>query len=181
MWCIPELDGTYVVRMEDVLDLYAEGLDPAHPVVCFDESPTQLIGEARQPIAAEPGKPERYDCEDRRNGTANLFVFVDAHRSWREVKVTDRRTAADFAHCMRDLADVHYADPWQVHVVPDNLSTHTAGVLYETFPAPEAHRLVQRPTRPGTPAGSTWWRSRFGVLRGQCLNRRIGNRATLAW
>jgi hypothetical protein len=102
MWCIPEVDGTYVARMEDVLNLYAEVPDPQRPVVCFDESPTQLIGETRQPIPAEPGQPESYDYEYRRNGTANLFVFVDAHRSWREVKVTEQRTAADFAHCMQE-------------------------------------------------------------------------------
>ena len=71
-------------RMEDVLDLYAEELDPSHPVVCFwTESPTQLIGEVREPIPAAPGQLERYDCEYRRNGTANLFVFLDAHRPWR--------------------------------------------------------------------------------------------------
>jgi len=80
MWCIPRVDGEYVARMEDVLDLYAEKPDPKHPVVCFDESPTQLIGEVRQPLPAAPGQPERYDCEYRRNGTANLFVFLDAHR-----------------------------------------------------------------------------------------------------
>jgi transposase len=79
MWCIPHGDGTYVARMEDVLDLYAEDADPKYPVVCFDESPTQLIGEVREPIPAEPGQPERYDCEYRRNGTANLFVFLDTH------------------------------------------------------------------------------------------------------
>src|ERR1700688_1449311 len=67
MWCIPEIDSSYVARMEDVLDLYAEAPDPRRPVVCFDESPTQLIGEARQPIPAAPGQLERYDCEYRRN------------------------------------------------------------------------------------------------------------------
>ena len=74
MWCIPKVDGEYVARMEDVLDLYAEAPDPERPVVCFDESPVQLIGEVRQPIPAEPGQLERYDCEYRRNGTVNLFV-----------------------------------------------------------------------------------------------------------
>src|SRR5580658_7809302 len=78
MWCIPKVDGEYVARMEDVLDLYAETPDPNRPVVCFDESPVQLIGEVRQPIPAEPGQLERYDCEYRRNGTVNLFVFLDA-------------------------------------------------------------------------------------------------------
>lgn len=106
MWCIPEVDGIYVARMEDVLDLYAEGHDPKRPVVCFDESPHQLIGEVRQPIPAELGQPERYDCEYRRNGTVNLFVFLDAHRPWRRVKVTEQRTAQDFAACMRDLVDL---------------------------------------------------------------------------
>ena len=74
MWCIPRIDGEYVARMEDVLDLYAQKADPKRPVVCFDESPTQLIGEARQPIPATPGQPGRYDCEYRRNGTANWQV-----------------------------------------------------------------------------------------------------------
>ena len=83
MWCIPEVDGTFVARMEDVLDLYAEPPDPKRPVVCFDESPTQLIGEVRQPIPAAPRQPRRYDYEYRRNGTVNLFVFLDAHKPWR--------------------------------------------------------------------------------------------------
>jgi transposase len=85
MWCIPQVDGEYVARMEDVLDLYAEEPDPKRPVVCFDESPSQLIGEVRQPIPAEPGQLERYDCEYKRNGTANLFIFLDIHRPWRKV------------------------------------------------------------------------------------------------
>ena len=144
MWCIPQVDGNYVARMEDVLDLYAEEADPRRPVVWFDESPTQLIGEVREPIPAAPGQPERYDCEYRRNGTANLFVFLDAHKLWRHVKVTDHRTARDFADCMPELADVHYPDADRIRVVMDNLSTHTAGALYEAFPAPEAHRVLQR-------------------------------------
>ena len=110
MWCIPKVDGEYVARMEDVLDLYAEAPDPERPVVCFDETPVQLIGEVRQPIPAEPGRLERYDYEYRRNGTVNLFVFLDAHRPWRKVKVTARRTAEDYAQCMRELVDVHYPE-----------------------------------------------------------------------
>src|ERR1700726_3771554 len=84
MWCIPRVDGEYVARMEDVLDLYAEAPDPKRPVVCFDESPVQLIGEVRQPIPAKPGRLERYDYEYRRNGTVNLFVLLDVHRPWRK-------------------------------------------------------------------------------------------------
>jgi transposase len=182
MWCIPHVDGAYVARMENVLDLYVETVDPARPVVCFDESPTQLIGEVRQPIPAEPGQPERYDCEYRRNGTANLFVFLDAHRSWRHVKVTKQRTAKDFAACMRDLVDTHYPKAELIRVVLDNLSTHTAGALYETFPAVEAHRILQRLEFHHTPKHASWLNMveiEIGVLRGQCLDRRIAERERL--
>lgn len=182
MWCIPQVDGTYVARMEDVLDLYAEEADPGCPVVCFDESPIQLIGEVREPIPAAPHQPERYDYEYRRNGTANLFVFVDAHRPWRHVKVTDHRTARDFAHCMRDLTDIHYPEADQIRVVLDNLSTHTPGALYDTFPAPEAHRILRRLEFHHTPKHASWLNMveiEIGVLRGQCLDRRIGEREVL--
>jgi transposase len=182
MWCIPQVDGTYVARMEDVLDLYAEAADPKRPVVCFDESPTQLIGDVRQPIPAMPGQLERYDCEYRRNGTANLFVFLDAHRPWRKVKVTDRRTIRDFAECMRDLVDVHYPKAERIRVVLDNLSTHSPGALYEAFPAPEAHRILRRLEFHYTPKHASWLNMveiEIGVLRSQCLDRRIGDRKTL--
>src|SRR5262245_478751 len=99
MWCIPQVDGEFVARMEDVLDLYAEQPDRTRPVVCFDESPTQLIGEVRQPIKAKPGQLERYDCEYKRNGTANLFIFLDVHRPWRKVKVNRQ----PHRHRLRDL------------------------------------------------------------------------------
>src|SRR6266568_1273469 len=173
MWCIPQIDGSYVARMEDVLDLYAEAPDPRRPVVCFDESPTQLIGEARQPIPAAPGQLERYDCEYRRNGTVNLFVFLDAHRSWRKVKVTDHRTARDFAHCMRELVDVHYPQADLLRVVLDKLSTHSAGALYEAFLAPEARRLLRRLEYHYVPKHASWLNMveiESGVPRSQCLD-----------
>jgi transposase len=182
MWCIPKVDGTYVARMEDVLDLYGEPADPKRPVVCFDETPTQLIGEVRQPVPARPGQPERYDYEYKRNGTANLFMFLDAHQPWRHVKVTGQRTAQDFAACMRDLADVHYPDAALIRVVQDNLSTHTAGALYEAFPAPEAHRILQRLEFHYTPKHASWLNMaeiEISVLHGQCLDRRIGERGVL--
>jgi len=182
MWCIPKVDGEYVARMEDVLDLYAEAPDPNRPVVCFDESPTQLIGEVRQPIAAKPGQLERYDCEYRRNGTVNLFVFLDAHRPWRRVKVTDRRANRDFAHCMRDLVDLHYPHAPMIRVVMDNLSTHSAGALYDAFPAPEARRLLKRLEFHHTPRHASWLNMveiEIGVLRSQCLDRRIDDKRQL--
>jgi transposase len=182
MWCIPQVDAEYVARMENVLDLYAEAPDPKHPVVCFDESPTQLIGEVREPIRARSGQIERYDCEYKRNGTANLFVFLDAHRPWRKVKVTDSRTAIDFAICMRELTDVDFPTAERIRVVVDNLSTHSAGALYQAFPACEARRVLRRLEFHYVPKHASWLNMveiEIGVLRGQCLDRRIATRAQL--
>ena len=179
MWCIPKVDAEYVARMEDVLDLYGETPDPRRPVVCFDESPNQLIGEVRAPIPAEPGQPERYDYEYRRNGTLNLFVFLDAHRPWRHVKVTDQRTASDFAECMRELVDMHFPEADCIRVVLDNLSTHTSAALYQSFPPAEARRVIRRLEFHYTPKHASWLNMveiEIGVLRTQCLDRRIDNR-----
>ena len=182
MWCIPKIDGEYVARMEDVLDLYAEEPDPLRPVVCIDESPTQLIGEVRDPIPAKPSQIERYDYEYRRNGTVNLFIFLDVHRPWRRVKVTDRRTNLDFAQCMRELVDVHYPLAPVIRVVMDNLSTHSAGAIYDAFPPAEARRVLKRLEFHYTPRHASWLNMveiEIGVLRGQCLSRRIEDKATL--
>ncbi len=179
MWCIPKVDAEYVARMEDVLDLYGEAPDPKRPVVCFDESPNQLIGEARQPIPAEPGQLERYDFEYRRNGTVNLFVFLDAHRPWRKVKLTARRTAVDFAACMRELSDVHFPEAERIRVVLDNLSTHKPSALYTAFPPAEARRVLRRLEFHYTPKHASWLNMveiEIGVLRSQCLDRRIATR-----
>jgi len=182
MWCIPQVDGEYVARMEDVLDLYAQPPDPKRPVVGFDESPVQLIGETRQPIPAMPGQLERYDCEYKRNGMANLFILLDVHRSWRRVKVTDSRAAVDFAACMRELCDVHFPKAERIRVVLDNLSTHSAGALYQAFPAAEARRMLRRLEFHYTLKHASWLNMveiEIGVLRSQCLDRRIATKARL--
>jgi|SRR5882672_6345866 len=182
MWCVPRVDAEYVARMEDVLDLYAEEPDAQRPVVCFDESPIQLIGETRQPIPAKPGQIERYDYEYRRNGTANLFVFIDANRPWRKVKATERRTAQDFAACMRDLTDVHYPKAERIRVVLDNLSTHSKGALYQTFPPEEARRVLRRLEFHYVPKHASWLNMveiEIGVLATQCLDRRIDSYSCL--
>ena len=182
MWCIPKIDAEYVARMEDVLDLYAEPADPARPVVCFDESPTQMIGESRTPIPAKSGTRAKIDYEYRRNGTANLFVFLDAHQPWRHVKVTDRRTAIDYAHCLRELVDVHYPRAEKIRVVQDNLSTHKPGALYQAYPPDEARRILRRLEFHYVPKHASWLNMveiEIGVLVRQCLDRRIPDRATL--
>jgi transposase len=183
MWCIPQVDAEYVARMEDVLDLYAELPDQKRPVVCFDESPIQLIGEVRTPIPAKPGQLERYDCEYKRNGTANLFVFLDVHRPWRKVKVTASRAAVDFAACMRELPDVHFPKAERIRVILDNLSTHSAGALYQAFPAAEARRVLRRLEFHYVPKHASWLNMveiEIGVLAAQCLDRRIASIEQLA-
>lgn len=182
MWCIPTINAEYVARMEDVLELYAAPPEPLRPVVCFDETPRQLIGEARVPIRAEPGKPARVDYEYVRNGTANVFMFVDVNRPWRHAKVTDQRTCIDFAECMRELVDEHYPEAERIRVVLDNLSTHSAGALYQAFEPAEARRILSRLEFHFTPKHASWLNMveiEIGVMVRQCLNRRIPDKATL--
>jgi len=182
MWCIPKVDGEFVARMEDVLALYEEPADPRRPVVCFDETPRQLIGEERVPTRAEPGKRARYDYEYVRNGTANVFMFVDVNRPWRHAKVTDGRACVDFADCMRDLVDVYYPKADRIRVVLDNLSAHSAGALYQRFPAAEARRLLSKLEFHFTPKHASWLNMveiEIGVMVRQCLDRRIPDKKTL--
>ena len=206
MWCVPKVDAAYVAAMEDVLDLYGEPPDPTRPVICFDESPTQLIGEVRAPIPAEPGRLERFDFEYKRNGTVNLFIFLDVNRPWRKVKVTERRAAADFSQCMREATSIsppkrsgssatsqptarppsttpcHFPEAEKIRVVMDNLSTHSPASLYNALPAPEARRILRRLEFHFTPKHASWLNMveiEIGVLRGQCLDRRISSRDIL--
>ena len=182
MWCIPKVDGEFAARMEDVLALYAERPDAQRPVVCFDETPRQLIGESRVPTRAQPGKRARYDYEYVRNGTANVFMFIDVNQPWRHAKVTDQRTALDFAECMKDLVDVHYPDAQRIRVILDNLSTHSPGALYERFAPTEARRILDRLEFHYTPKHASWLNMveiEIGVMVSQCLNRRIPDKATL--
>jgi DDE superfamily endonuclease len=168
--------------MEDVLDLYAEPYDPLYPLVCFDESPYQMVSEVRQPLPVAPGQPRRYDYEYRREGTCNLFMFFEPLQGWRHVKVTHRRTIPDFAHCMRDLVDIHFPKAAVISVVLDNLNTHTPGVLYATFPPAEACRILRKLDFHYTPKHGSWLNMaeiEFAVVSGQCLDRRVGDQETV--
>lgn len=182
MWCVPKIDAEYVARMEDVLDLYTRPPVPGTAVLCVDESPRQLIGEVRSTTPAAPGRAARQDYEYRRNGTANVFLAVDAHRPWRGAKVTARRTAVDFATWMRDLVDGPYAASDRIQVVLDNLSTHTAAAFYETFAPDEARRVLRKLEFHYVPKHASWLNMveiEIGVLARQCLARRIPDLDTL--
>jgi hypothetical protein len=183
MWCIPSVDSEYVARMEDVLALYTTPPAPGSPVVCFDETPVQLVGETRLPMPARRGQVARYDYEYRRQGTANLFVFLDAHEPWRHVEVTPRRTSLDFARQMHALAFEHYPQASKIRVVLDNLSTHKAAALYEAFEPKLARAVLERLEFHYVPKHASWLNMveiEIGVLTRQCLDRRIPDRETLA-
>jgi hypothetical protein len=168
--------------MEDVLDVYCQPADPAYPLVCFDETSVQLIGEVTAPLPAEPGQVARYDAEYVRNGTANLFMFFAPLDNWRHVKVTDRRTRRDWAECMRELVDVHFPQATRIRVVEDNLNTHTPGSLYEAFAPAEAKRILSRLDLHYTPKHGSWLNMaeiEFSALSRQCLDQRLDDQAKL--
>jgi len=168
--------------MEDVLSVYTRPRHPDRPVVCLDETSKQLVAETRSPAAMRPGLPARVDYEYTRNGVANLFMMFAPLEGWRHVKVTDRRTAVDYAHVLKDLADVHFAQAETIVLVQDNLNTHATASLYEAFPAAEARRLVERFEWHYTPKHGSWLdlaESELAVLASQCLDRRIPDKQAI--
>ncbi len=162
--------------MEDLLDLYAEPFSASRPVVCMDEASKQLVGEMKPSIPAGRGHAKRVDYEYRRNGTVNLFVFVQPRGGWRMVRVTDHRARTDWALMVREFLDVHFPDAEIVRLVMDNLNTHSLGSLYEAFEPSEARRLAKRLEIHYTPKHASWLNiaeNEIGVLSSQCLDRRI--------
>ncbi len=175
-------DADFVCAMEDVLEVYQRPYDATRPVVCLDEQSKQLIREARTPVLARPGRPERVDYEYERNGTANLFMVFEPLAGRRRVKVTDRRTKVDFAHVVRELVDEQYPGAERVVLVMDNLNTHKLSSLYEAFTPDEARRLIGRLEVHHTPKHGSWLNmaeTELSVLGGQCLDRRIGEKKDL--
>lgn len=172
----PEQNAEFVCQMESVLQVYQRPYHPDFPVICLDEASKQLIQETIKPVEAQPGQPERKDYQYERNGTANLFMVCEPLTGWRHVSVTDRRTAIDYAHILKDLVDVHYADALLITVVQDNLNTHHPASLYKAFPPDEARRILNRLSFCHTPKHGSWLNMaeiELSVLGRQCLDRRI--------
>jgi hypothetical protein len=178
----PEGNGEFVAAMEDVLEVYKRPHDPKRPQVCMDEQPTQLIKETRIPLPPEPGKPDRFDYEYERNGTAANFMFTAPLENWRRISVRERKTKRDWAEEIRQLVDVDFPDAEKIVLVMDNLNTHTAGALYEAFAPEEARRILERLELHYTPKHGSWLNMaeiELSVFTRQCLNRRLPDLATL--
>jgi hypothetical protein len=179
----PGASADFVCAMEDVLEVYSRPHDPSRPVVCLDECSKQLVAETRRPLPAGPGQVERYDYEYERCGTANLFMLFEPLAGTRHVKVTDRRTAVDFAEVVRDLVDVHYPRAEKIVLTMDNLNTHKLASLYQAFPPEEARRLAGRLEIHHTPRHGSWLNMaeiELSALATQCLDRRIADAEILA-
>ncbi len=172
----------FLWHIEDVLDLYAEPYDPKRPWVCFDETPYQMVGDVAEPMEVAPGQPKRVDYEYEREGSCNLFVTVQPQEGWRQVVVTERRTALDFAHQMKALVDEYLPEAEVIRVVMDNLNTHTPASLYQAFPAEEARRITRKLEFHYTPKHGSWLNMaeiEISVLSRQCLRRRMPDREML--
>ncbi len=172
----PEANAEFVCHMEDVIDIYTRPYDLLHPVVCFDESNKQLVGETVEPLPIEPGQPQRYDYQYERHGVCNLFMFSEPLAGWRHVEVTDRRTKPDYAQQMKYLVDVKYPDAEKITVIQDNLNTHVPSSLYQAFEPAEAKRIIDKLDFHYTPKHGSWLNMaeiELSVLANQCLDRRI--------
>ena len=168
--------------MEDVLDIYQRPYDPTQPVICLDETSRQVLAEVRDPLPVAPGRAARHDPEYERQGVVNCFLLSEPLRGWRQVRLSAQRTRIDWAHCVRELVDVHYPHAERITLVLDQLNTHSPASLYEAFPPPEAKRLADKLEIHYTPKHGSWLNMaeiELSVLARQCLNRRLGDRATM--
>lgn len=168
--------------MESVLEVYQRRYHPDFPIICIDEKLKQLVKETITPIKTKPGQLERHDYQYERAGTANIFMMCNPIEGWRTVKVTERRTAIDYAYLLKELVDDYFSDAYLITIVQDQLNTHSPASLYKAFPPDEARRILNRLEFCYTPKHGSWLNMaeiELSVLSRQCLNRRIGNLATL--
>lgn len=162
--------------MEDVLDVYELPYDPLRPVVCMDEKPYQLLGEARESWAMRPGDNKKVDSEYVRNGTCSIFAFVEPLGGCHHVSVREHRTAVDWAEEIKYLVDVMYPDVEKIILVMDNLNTHKPASLYKKYPPEEARRIIKKLEIHYTPKHGSWLdiaEIELNVMTRQCLSRRI--------
>lgn len=164
--------------MEDVLDIYELPYNKDIPVVCMDEKPYQLLGEARESWAMRPGDNKKIDSEYTRNGTSSIFAFVEALAGRHHVSVREHRTAIDWAEEIRYLVDEMYPAAQKIILVMDNLNTHKPASLYKAFPPEEARRIIKKLGIHYTPKHGSWLNIaeiELNVMTRQCLSRRIAS------
>lgn len=184
MWCIPpERNAEFVCAMENVLETYKKPYDARRPVVCMDEKSKQLVKETRTPLGCKKGHIQCFDYEYERNGTANIFVFVEPLQGWRRLAVTARRTKRDWAEQVRRVVDEDYPKAERITLVLDNLNTHSEASLYEAFEPQEARRLVEKIEIVYTPKHGSWLNVaevELAVLEKQSIGGRISDAKELA-
>ncbi len=177
-WCIGTLDGEYLAKLEDILDLYAQPSNPTMPRICIDERPCQLLDDVVAPLPPASGKVAKRDYEYVRKGTACVLLAYNLETGQRYTEVRERRTKADYAAFMAAAIACLCPTARRVRVVQDNLNTHTAGAFYHVFDAPTAWQWVQRLEMHYTPKHGSWLNMaeiEFSALVRQCLDRRIGS------
>ena len=168
--------------MEDVLDVYERPYNASNPVVCMDEKPYQLLGDARESWAMRPGDASKIDSEYVRKGTCSIFVFTEPLAGKRHVSVREHRTALDWAEEIKIMVDEHYPDVEKITLVMDNLNTHKIASLYKRFPPEEARRIAKKLDIHYTPKHGSWLdiaEIELNVMTRQCLSRRVDNIETL--
>ncbi len=144
----------------------------------MDESPKQLIQEAKTAIAMKPGQEARVDYEYIRHGVINIFMANEPLRGKRFVEVTEFKTKKEWANFIKQIADKQYPKAEKITLVMDNFKTHTASAFYEVFEPKEAKRLWDRFEFVYTPKHGSWLNMaeiELHVLNGQCLNRHIAD------
>lgn len=188
-WCVPGIDGKFIQRMEDILDVYADAPDQKRPLVCLDEKPIQLLDHARPPSGMSPGKCRKVDYEYKRKGTCNVFCAVEPHTGRYLAEVTKRRTADDFARFIKQLAQA-YEKADRITLVMDNLNTHCEKSMIGLFGEQEGRRLWARFDVHYTPVHGSWFNQAeiaINMYARQCLGKsRIPNiellrKKTQAW
>lgn len=174
MWCIAELDDKYIQKMEDVLAVYEKPLSADQPVVCVDEKSVTLHKEVREPLPMKPGSVAKRDSEYERCGTANVFCGVEPKAGIHFTKVTPNRSSPEFADFLKMIAN-RYPEAQTIHLVMDNLSSHSRKALVDRFGSEEGGLLWDRFTVHYTPTHGSWLNQaeiEIGLFSRQCLGRR---------
>jgi len=182
MWCIGQMTGEYLAKMEDVLSLYHLPYDERRPVICLDELPFQMLGEKVEPLLMKPGATQKFDYEYERKGVASVFVAFEPLTGKRLVRVYERRTKADYCRFAQEVIN-EWSLAEIIALVQDNLNTHNASSFYENLPPEQAYALMKRFEFHFTPKKGSWLNMaelELSALSRQCLARRIPDIETLS-